>query len=75
MYGWPKPSQLNSPTACDDVLPALRELYSQQPAAPSKSPDTLARLLHLLRYVPRRPSTFEVEVAIEALRVEGEVLG
>jgi hypothetical protein len=56
------------------VLPALRELFSQHSAATDKSPDTLARLLWVLRYLPHQPTTFEVEVAVEALRVEGEVV-
>jgi len=37
-------------------------------------PDTLARLLWVLRYLPYRPDTFEVEVALEALTAEGVIL-
>jgi hypothetical protein len=61
------------PTARDDVLPALRDLLSQHPATMRSAADTLARLLWILRYLPYRPETFEVEAALEALRIEGEV--
>jgi hypothetical protein len=69
----PRPLYLSKPTACEDVLPALRELLSQHPAVTHKSPDTSARLLWFMRYLPHRPETFEVEAALEALRVEGEI--
>jgi hypothetical protein len=69
----PRPLYLNEPTACEDVLPALRELLSQHPAVTHKSPETLARLLRRLAYLPYQPETFEVEAALEALRVDGEV--
>jgi hypothetical protein len=64
------PSEL---TTREDVLPTLRELLSQHPAVTYKNPDTLARLLWMLRYLPYQPETIEVETALEALRVEGEV--
>ena len=69
----PRPLYLNEPTTREDVLPALRELLSQHPAVTYKSPDTLARLLWMLRYLPYRPETFEVEAALEALRIEGVI--
>jgi hypothetical protein len=65
---------LTEPTACEEVLPAVRELISWHPTAAYKSPNTLARLLWILRYLPYRPEIFKVETALEALRVEGEVL-
>jgi len=65
----------SEPTAPEDVLPAVRELISEHAAAAYKSSETLARLLWVLRYLSYRPEVFEVEVALEALRVEGEVLG
>jgi hypothetical protein len=57
-----------------DVLPALRDLFSQHPAMTQSGPETLARALNVLCYLPRRPEVFEVETGLEALRVEGEVL-
>jgi hypothetical protein len=60
----------SEPTAREDVLPALRELFSQHPTTAYKSPDTLARLLWMLRYLPYQPSSFEVEVVLEPLEVE-----
>jgi hypothetical protein len=69
----PKPLYLNDPTTREDVLPALRELLSRYPAATYKSSDTLARLLWMLRYLPYQPETFEVEAALEALRIEGGI--
>jgi hypothetical protein len=36
--------------------------------------ETLSRALFLLRFLPYLPETFVVEVAREALLVEGEVL-
>ena len=65
-----------SPTIVRDlgVLLALRDLFSQHPAMIYSEPETLGRALHVLRFLPYRPETFEVEAALEALRVEGEVL-
>jgi len=61
---------LSDPSTREDVVPALRELFSQHPATAYRSPDTLARLLWMLRYLSYRPSSFEVEVALEVLDVE-----
>ena len=69
----PETLYLSKPTTRDDVLPALRELLSQHPAVTYKSPGTLARLLRMLGYVSYQPETFEVEAALEALHIEGEV--
>ena len=57
-----------------DVLPTVRELFSQYPAMTQSGPETLSRALHVLRFLAYRPETFEVEAALEALRVEEEVL-
>jgi hypothetical protein len=54
------------------VLFALRELFSQYPAAAQIGPEGLAELLW--RYVPSRPHESQVEAALEALAVEGEVV-
>ena len=70
----PRTLYLSKPTTREDVLPALRELLSQHPAVTNKSPDTSARLLWVLRYLPYQPETFEVEATLAALRIEGEVL-
>jgi hypothetical protein len=56
------------------VLPALRELLATRPQAANCSPETLARLLWEGRYQTQQPADHEVEEAMEALRVEGEVL-
>lgn len=56
-----------------EILPALRELFSQHPAAAGSSPEILTRMLHVLCYLNHRPGAFEVEAALEALRVEGEL--
>jgi hypothetical protein len=57
-----------------DVLPALRELFSQHPAMARSGRENLSRALFALRYLPYRPETLAVEAAREALLVEGEVL-
>ena len=57
-----------------DVFPALRELFSQHPAMMQSGCETLGRALFVLRFLPRRPESFEVEAALEALLVEDEVL-
>jgi hypothetical protein len=63
---------LRSATTDDPaVLFALRELYSHYPAATQLGPERLAELLW--RYVPSRLLESQVEAALEALAVEGEV--
>jgi hypothetical protein len=57
-----------------DVLPALRELFSQHPAMKQAGCEDLSGALFVLRIVDRRPTPFEVEATLEALIVEGEVL-
>jgi hypothetical protein len=54
------------------VLFALRELFSQYPEAAQIDPERLAD--PLWRYVPSRPHESQVEAALEALAIEGEVL-
>jgi hypothetical protein len=56
------------------VLPALRDLFSQHHGAIRSGPETLARMLQVLCFLPYRPEVAEVEAALEALAVEGEVL-
>lgn len=55
------------------VLPALRELCSLHPAARTCGPETLARMLFVLCYLPYSPDVFAVEAALEALSLEGEL--
>lgn len=55
------------------VLPALRELFSHHPGAMRSGPESLRRMLYVLRYLPYRPEVGEVEAAHEALQVEGEL--
>jgi hypothetical protein len=57
-----------------NVLLALRELFSQHPVMTQSGCEALGRALYMLRFLPRRPEPFEVEAALEALMVEGEVL-
>lgn len=57
----------------DEVLPALRELFSQHPAAVSSGPEALVRLLYVLGFLSFRPGVCEVEAALEALTLEGEI--
>lgn len=57
----------------DEIVPALRELFSQRPATTSAGPEMLAYMLYMLRYTNLRPCLFEVEAALEALRVGEEV--
>jgi len=65
----PSPNIIHDP----NVLPALRELFSRYPAMMQNGPETLSRALFVLRYVPYRPKPFEVEAALEALVLDGEV--
>jgi hypothetical protein len=58
----------------NSVFLALREFLHQHPEAVASGPETLAELLYERRFLPHRLEVFEVEVALEALRVEGEVL-
>ena len=57
-----------------DVLPALRQYLYIRPSAVSDEPRVTARELRLLGLMKREPSEGEVEAALEALTVEGEVL-
>jgi hypothetical protein len=56
------------------LLPAVRDLIGQHPRAARLSPEQVAGLLWVLRYVPDEgdapPETFEVADALEVLDVE-----
>ncbi len=56
------------------VLVGLRDLLSRNPEAACRGPEALQELLYAGRFVPRRPTMHEVEAALDALRVEGEVV-
>jgi hypothetical protein len=64
-------SEANPP---EDVVPALRQYLSIRPSAVSVAPSVTARELRLLDLMERESSEAEVEAALEALTVEGEVL-
>ena len=66
----PSPEIIHDP----DVLPAIRQFLSQYPAMTGSGCEALSRALFVLRFLPRRPESFEVEAALEALLVEDEVL-
>ena len=55
-----------------DVLADVRELLNEYPWLRYRGPETAQRMLRMTRQV--RVSEFDVAVALEALRVEGEVL-
>lgn len=58
-----------------DVLTALRALFSRCPQTMSEGPETLTRLLWEGRYLSRWPADHEVVSALEVLRDEnGELL-
>jgi len=60
------------PPATATILPALRELLCQNPSLANCGPEELHYLLCC--YLPQRPGIFEVEMALEALWIDGEVL-
>ena len=53
-----------------ELLPAVRDLFSHHPLAARCSPEQVAALLWVLRFVPEKPAAFEVEAALEAVDVE-----
>ncbi len=55
------------------LLPAVRELFGQHPRAARLSPEQVAGLLWILRFVPDDegpPNPYEVADALEVLDVE-----
>ncbi len=59
------------------LLPAVRDLLGQHPRAARLSPEQVAGLLWILRYVPAEedapPVPFEVADVLEVLDVEREM--
>ncbi len=68
----PRETYHAEPSLTSTILPALRELLSRHPDLAESGPEELQ--LRLRGYLPRRPEVCEIEVAMEALRVEGQVL-
>jgi hypothetical protein len=58
-----------------DALLALRELFSRNPCAAQFDAETLAKLLYMEGYLSHRIEVYQVEGALEALIVKGEILG
>jgi hypothetical protein len=56
------------------VLDGLRSILNQHPQAATAGSETLAELLYERHFLPHQPETFEVQVALEALAVEGVIL-
>jgi len=57
-----------------DVVPALRQYLSMCPSAMSDEPYVTIQELRMRGLMESEPSEGEVEAALEALTVEGEVL-
>ncbi|MBA4116075.1 MAG: hypothetical protein H0X71_06475 [Rubrobacter sp.] len=56
------------------VLPAVRELISENPETACWEATTTAKLLYATRLLPHQPEDSEVEAALEALRLDsGEI--
>ena len=55
-----------------NMVPAVRDLFSERPLAVRCSPEQIAALLWVLRHVPEPVGNFEVEAALEVLDVERE---
>ena len=58
-----------------EALIALRGLLSRNPCAAQFDAETLAKLMYAEGYLSRRIEVHEVEGVLEALIVEGEILG
>lgn len=61
-------------TSLNNTLAAVRVVCSKHPQAASFGPEEIAAVLYGLRGSPRPPEVFEIEAALEALRIEGEIL-
>ncbi len=53
-----------------ELLPVLRTLFEEHPRAARLSPEQVAGLLWILRFVPEPVEAFEVAGALEALDIE-----
>lgn len=70
-----RPDPLYPTGRTQEVLVALRGLLSRNPSAAHFGAESLSELLYQERFLSYRADPAELEPAIEALRVEGEVLG
>jgi hypothetical protein len=52
------------------LLPTIRQLFSEHPRAARLSPEQIAGLLWILRYVPEPVEAFEVAGVLEVLDIE-----
>ena len=55
-----------------NIVPAVRDLFGEHPLAVRCSPEQVAALLWVLRFVAEPVGNFEVEAALEVLDVERE---
>lgn len=53
-----------------ELLPIIREAFSERPSWTDYPPERLAVALLVWHYVRTLPETFEVEAALEALEIE-----
>ncbi len=68
------PTNPFEPKYHDDVLPALREMLYQRPHCADFAARELSLVLWFRSYLPYPPDEGEVAAALEALRLEGEVV-
>ena len=68
----PQPVYKNDPIL--EVLLAVREFLDRNPCAVHFDTEAISSLLYKDRYLPHPAAAHEVEAALEALAVEGEVL-
>jgi hypothetical protein len=69
------PPRIVQDDSTQELMLAMRALLSRNPCAASFGAETLVELLYLEHWLPCRVGTPEVECSLEALRIEGEVLG
>lgn len=74
MIGTPRQAYHHDDRRTPDILLALRELLSKNERLTDYSAEALAELLWGWRYLSTQPTDHQVAEALEALRVEGEVL-
>ena len=58
-----------------ELLIAMRAFFSRNPCVASFDPETLSELLYKEHYLSQPAAGYEIEGAVEALRIDGEVLG
>ncbi len=68
------PTNPFAPKYHEDVLPALREMLNQRPHCIGFDAKALSLVLWFRGYLPEAPDEAGVEAALEALRLEDEVV-